>query len=168
MRAIGVIGLLGLITGLVSCSDPIFEAAERAEAKNETTLLTEAIRLYRMEYGRLPVATPPEGDVTLDTNEGALIDVISGYDVNGLNPRERVFYEGKKARNGVAGIVASQTTGHQELIDPWGRPYVLVFDTNDDGLVIDPVSGESLRETVIAFSFGELIEDHFDNHRSWE
>ena len=104
--------------------------------KNEVTQIKNAISAYELEYSKLPF--PPgnggEGDLRLDTFQDNIISVLSGYNVDGLNPREKPFYQGKRAKDaktrqkpkgGVFG-----TDEQLQLADPWGREYYIVIDSN--------------------------------------
>ena len=79
----------------------VMEQARRSEANNEVTQIKNAISAYELEYSKLPF--PPgnggEGDLRLDTFQDNIISVLSGYNVDGLNPREKPFYQGKRCKD---------------------------------------------------------------------
>ena len=78
----------------------VMEQARKAEAKNEVTNLVNAIKMYELEYGKLPFQAGEggESDLEMDTFQDNIISVLAGHNVDGLNPRLKPFYEGKTAK----------------------------------------------------------------------
>ena len=141
----------------------VMEQARRSEANNEVTQIKNAISAYELEYSKLPF--PPgnggEGDLKLDTFQDYIICVLSGYNVDGLNPREKPFYQGKRAKDaktrekpkgGVFG-----TDEQLQLADPWGREYHIKIDSNYDNILEDlPGSeDEEVRASVAVWTRGK-------------
>ena len=141
----------------------VMEQARRSEANNEVTQIKNAISAYELEYSKLPF--PPgnggEGDLKLDTFQDNIISVLSGYNVDGLNPREKPFYQGKRAKDaktrekpkgGVFG-----TDEQLQLADPWGREYHIKIDSNYDNILEDlPGSeDEEVRASVAVWTRGK-------------
>ena len=141
----------------------VMEQARRSEANNEVTQIKNAISAYELEYSKLPF--PPgnggEGDLRLDTFQDNIISVLSGYNVDGLNPREKPFYQGKRAKDaktrekpkgGVFG-----TDEQLQLADPWGREYHIKIDSNYDNILEDlPGSeDEEVRASVAVWTRGK-------------
>ncbi len=141
----------------------VMEQARRSEANNEVTQLKAAIGSYELEYSKLPFAsgTGGEGDLRMDTFQDNIISVLAGYNVDGLNPRKKAFYTGKRAkdaktskkpRGGVFG-----TDEQLQLADPWGREYYIVIDSNYDNILEDlpGAEDEEVRASVAVWSRGK-------------
>ncbi len=141
----------------------VMEQARRSEANNEVTQLKAAIGSYELEYSKLPFAsgTGGEGDLIMDTFQDNIISVLAGYNVDGLNPRKKAFYTGKRAkdaktskkpRGGVFG-----TDEQLQLADPWGREYHIVIDSNYDNILEDlpGAEDEEVRASVAVWSRGK-------------
>ena len=141
----------------------VMEQARRSEANNEVTQLKAAIGSYELEYSKLPFAsgTGGEGDLRMDTFQDNIISVLAGYNVDGLNPRKKAFYTGKRAkdaktskkpRGGVFG-----TDEQLQLADPWGREYHIVIDSNYDNILEDlpGAEDEEVRASVAVWSRGK-------------
>ena len=96
--------MIVIIAILASVAFPVpalvMEQARKAEAKNEVTNLVNAIKMYELEYGKLPFQAGEggESDLEMDTFQDNIISVLAGYNVDGLNPRLKPFYEGKTAK----------------------------------------------------------------------
>ena len=56
----------------------------------------------------------------------------------------------------------------KKLYDPWGRPFIVVYDTDQDGFVVCPDSGEKVAESLIVYSQGEDPESPEDDFKSWD
>ena len=113
----------------------VMEQARKAEAKNEVSNLVNAIKMYELEYGKLPFLAGEggESDLEMDTFQDNIISVLAGYNVDGLNPREKPFYEGKTAKNPDSEKPAGGMFGSDEqlqLADPWGNEYYITIDSN--------------------------------------
>ncbi|MDP6859038.1 MAG: prepilin-type N-terminal cleavage/methylation domain-containing protein [Verrucomicrobiales bacterium] len=141
----------------------VMEQARRSEANNEVTQLKAAIGSYELEYSKLPFASGSggEGDLRMDTFQDNIISVLAGYNVDGLNPRKKAFYTGKRAkdaktakkpRGGVFG-----TDEQLQLADPWGREYYIVIDSNYDNILEDlpGAEDEEVRASVAVWSRGK-------------
>ena len=141
----------------------VMEQARKAEAKNEVSNLVNAIKMYELEYGKLPFQAGEggESDLEMDTFQDNIISVLAGYNVDGLNPREKPFYEGKTAKNPDSEKPAGGMFGSDEqlqLADPWGNEYYIVIDSNYDNTIQDlPGSeGEDVRTKVAVWTKGKI------------
>ena len=137
----------------------VMEQARKAEAKNEVSNLVNAIKMYELEYGKLPFQAGEggESDLEMDTFQDNIISVLAGYNVDGLNPREKPFYEGKTAKNPDSEKPAGGMFGSDEqlqLADPWGNEYYITIDSNYDNVIQDlPGSdGEDVRQKVAVWT----------------
>jgi len=153
----------------------VMEQARKAEAKNEVTNLVNAIKMYELEYGKLPFQAGEggESDLEMFTDQDNIISVLSGYNVDGLNPRRKPFYEGKTAKNPDSPEPKGGLHGTDEqlqLSDPWGNPYVIWIDSNYDNVLQDlPGSdGEDVRTKVAVYTKGvEKRKDEFGPVKKW-
>ena len=141
----------------------VMEQARKAEAKNEVTNLVNAIKMYDLEYGKLPFQAGEggESDLEMDTFQDNIISVLAGYNVDGLNPRLKPFYEGKTAKNSDAQKPAGGLFGSDEqlqLADPWGNEYFITIDSNYDNIIQDlPGSeGDDVRTKVAVWTKGKI------------
>lgn len=156
-----VISIIGLLAGLASVGvGRGMEAAKRAKAKGDLTAIVAAVKAYRQEYGKYPVA-PSKMDQASDEwnswygppttlNESKdLMRILSGDNTiqkegQNMNPKGIRFLEGPK------------TDG--TFLDPWGNQYSVKMDTNESGGVeyYNPAGAaqENVRVTVIAVSLG--------------
>ena len=141
----------------------VMEQARRSEANNEVTQIKNAISAYELEYSKLPF--PPgnggESDLRLDSFQDNIISVLSGYNVDGLNPRKKPFYQGKRAKDAKSsqkpkgGVFG--TDEQLQLADPWGREYYIVIDSNYDNILEDlpGAEDEEVRASVAVWTRGK-------------
>ena len=141
----------------------VMEQARKAEAKNEVTNLVNAIKMYELEYGKLPFQAGEggESDLEMDTFQDNIISVLAGYNVDGLNPRLKPFYEGKTAKNSDAQKPAGGLFGSDEQLQlsvPWGNEYFITIDSNYDNIIQDlPGSeGDDVRTKVAVWTKGKI------------
>ena len=143
----------------------VMEQARKAEAKNEVTNLVNAIKMYELEYGKLPFQAGEggESDLEMDTFQDSIISVLAGYNVDGLNPRLKPFYEGMTAKNADAsnqkpagGLFGSDE--QLQLADPQGNEYFITIDSNYDNIIQDlPGSeGDDVRTKVAVWTRGKI------------
>ena len=148
--------------------------AKRAEAMNEVTQLKNAISVYELEYAKLPFQARNAGDADLrmDTFKGNLISVLSGYNIDGLNPRKQAFYQGKRARGRDSQKPTSGVFGTDEklkLADPWGNAYSIVFDSNYDLTLkgLPGTEGKEVRASVAVWSTGGADDQKKFDPEKW-
>jgi hypothetical protein len=112
-------------------------------------------------------------DVSTDTStEEGLILILKGMDTT-ANPRNADYLgdlkDAKKTTRGwVGGLVRDRE--RIQLLDPWGRPYLIRFDGDGDGYVADPATpGGRLARKIIVWSAGKDGDENTweDNVTSW-
>ncbi|MEC7863099.1 MAG: prepilin-type N-terminal cleavage/methylation domain-containing protein [Verrucomicrobiota bacterium] len=142
----------------------VMEQARRSEANNEVKQIANAISSYELEYSKLPF--PPgnggEGDLEMNTFDGNMISILSGYNVDGLNPRKKPFYTGKRAKGAktskkpTSGVFG--TDDQLQLADPWGRQYYIKIDSNYDNVLEDLPGAEDevVRQMVAVWTKGKM------------
>jgi hypothetical protein len=137
-----------------------------------------AVENFRKEYNRLPLPEIPGAadiDVRNETR-GFWLEALQGKD-DTLNPRKIKFLDLKEAKDGKYGL--TKKSDERVLVDVWGNPYVVIFDTDNDGRIANPEAkpGETsllvpqnLKEEIILYSAGPdgNLETWEDNIRSWK
>ena len=156
-----VIAIIGILAGLLL---PVLAGIkDRAKAKAalaEITALKAAIATYEQEYNRPPASKAAEtaangGDVTFISDAAGLtasfpnshvIKLLKDIDDSSLganavnpnhsrNPRKLSLFEGKISTGGKTPGIDSDYV----LRDPWGNPYIITVDLNDDNKCLDSV-----------------------------
>jgi hypothetical protein len=127
--------------------------------KLDMSALATAINSYEADYNRLPLANystneditlgvspseiqnlhKPRGTTLVETNSDlivVLMDINYGVNTNHqLNPKQIKYLNAK-----MSGDFNSPGVGTDfQFRDPWGHPYVISLDANQDGLVCDAV-----------------------------
>lgn len=213
-----VIAIIAILAGILLPA--LAGAKVRAkikQAQTEMANLTGAIKSYETEYNRFPATPDIEANGTPDFTFGAPPDVVMPPPFppqfndnnrvamfillnhidqapaplqNGIrnrNPRKLSFFDPTKMASGdLPGI----STDDHVFRDPWGNPYIITIDLNDDNKCLDAyyrtVGGPGLRGqgpngtdppyeysgSVMIWSFGpdEKIGAGFDkdNVLSWK
>lgn len=150
-----VITIISILAGLVmSQATKMMENARKLQVQTVIKDLRIAVSTYQMEYNRYPVnpsllsAASSGADIQelmTDENSG-IIDALMSIKAGGnsgssggstnLNPRDIKFIDLLPAKNGTFGLVNAQAPF--KLVDLWGQPYRLLFDTNGDKQVANP------------------------------
>jgi prepilin-type N-terminal cleavage/methylation domain-containing protein len=104
-----VIAIIAILAGLGFAGvQGALESSKKAQARNDVHQIASAVKAYLLEYGRMPAGL------------GAL---------TGDNPKDIVFLEAKKARNGKGGLDGN------DMKDPWGESYSIEMDNDYDNKV---------------------------------
>jgi|YelNatPaOPRAMG01_1025707.scaffolds.fasta_scaffold02630_6 prepilin-type N-terminal cleavage/methylation domain-containing protein len=149
-----VIAIIAILAGLLL---PVLagmkDKAKAAKARAEMAGLETAINQYEAEYGRMPASKAAEQaanpDYTYGSGIGApepgfnplnaeLVIILMDLDVppndsHRRNPRRHVFLTSKE----VSGPEPGVSTTDRVFRDPWGTPYVITLDMNDDNKCLD-------------------------------
>lgn len=175
-----VIGIIILLMGLLF---PAFKGAQtqakRTQAKNDLTQLVTAVNAYYTEYGKYPLPTGNQGsgeDYTYapdGSTSPANSDLISILQNNATksadNPRGIVFFSGPSAKaNGGYGIQGTGSASVGSFFDPWGKSYSIRIDSDYNGKVTEPTSGDLLALGVITWSLGENRDWTKSGIASWK
>jgi len=190
-RAFTLIELLvviAIIVVLVGLLVPAINKARRmaryTEARNELTQIETALRSYYDEYRHWPMnligyeaAVPAENKEANLTGIEVLqpvVDMLSGQNINGQNPKELVFLD----------LPEGALNSPGDFVDPWDRTasgdtraYKFMCDYNDDGVVhVEFTSNDwntNLNRRVAVWSRGEDGSDRLsdggvrDDVQSW-
>ena len=121
-----VIAIIAILAGLGFAGiQGAMQSSEKAQARNDVNQVASAVKAYLLEYGRLP-----------DTN--SIMTTLTGD-----NPKKIFFFEPKNAVKGRGGLQGS------DLMDPWGKPYVVTLDDDYDNRTTGELSGVEHITTVV-------------------
>ncbi len=118
------------------------------KAKKTITLATEvalesAVNNFVVEYGTMPKAGEVDAVVKTDTDM-EFLKALLGSESSGpmmRNPRSIRFLSAREGKEKKNGLIYSQNGDDIEgLYDPWGGPYHVVLDLNNDAIVTVPQS----------------------------
>ena len=169
MELLIVIAILGILMGLLfPAVSGAMESARRSQAKTDCINIVNAIKSYYTEYGRMP--TLASGDDATEAAAGwfqgpqtggnyndQIVRILMGENVDGLNPRKRVFLEGRPAK-GKSGEWKNGIGEDDNIFyDPWGTPYAIKVDISYDGRLeyYDPAYKQNIFTSVLVVSFGK-------------
>lgn len=152
-----VVTIIGILAGLVISQAPkLMQQSRELEVRNVLVAIQTGIRNYQTEYNRFPLdpsQTSSSGDEdapAIPTNQSnSLVETLmgsasssdsggsgGGSSTTNLNPKGIEFTTFKIAKNGRNGLVGTQAP--YSLIDLWGSPYYVQFDTNLDRKITNP------------------------------
>ncbi len=144
--------------------------ASKTRAYLGTRVIANAVVQYEMEYGHVPPAADGTKDHDMETDSSAaakLIFMLIGKD-KAANPNSQNFVgdinETTDSKDGM-----ERTENSAALWDPWGHPYRVLMDTNEDGLLKDPETGIQVKLKVLVWSAGKDGDFNTwqDNLKSW-
>ncbi len=146
---IGIIATLATL-GTVGAKASM-ENARKMESRADLVNVTGALNSFYSDYGIYPdvpsgtsALALAAGDsvLTLDgsANAQSFVKALCGED-NTLNPRDSKYLEADNAKaNGSKGIAYDS---NYSFNDYYGNPYVIIWDSNYDGELLDPLVGAS-------------------------
>lgn len=137
-----VIVIISVLAGLISAVlRNAIQAAKRAKAGHDVRGIHDGIKVYFLEYGKLPSCK--DGHMVIDFEELHQIlmggdGVIAGWsnDANDClshgsgNPKHIVFFS-----PGPKELCKGRLGFGEVMKDPWGTPYNILLDTNYDDQV---------------------------------
>jgi len=112
------------------------KAESWTKAKGTCHIITQAAKMFQMDYGRLPVSATDQGkaDKLIEGNEmESFLAALTGLNKE-LNPR------------GIEYIDMDQTT------DPWGNSYLAILDTDYNNTI--SFNGQNIRGQIVIWSKG--------------
>lgn len=163
-----LVELLVVITIVVSLASVAFIAANKAintarerKSQKDCADLALAINNFIADHqGILPVEERPENDqfITTDVGDSARLITIL-LDREKINPMDKVNKTGKKYISGTVAdtkqdglFFSGQDAG---MYDPWGSPYFVIMDTNEDEEIADPTApNKPIYSRVIVYGVG--------------
>jgi|688.fasta_scaffold08887_6 prepilin-type N-terminal cleavage/methylation domain-containing protein len=154
-----VVTIIGILAGLVISQAPkLMQQSRELEVRNVIVAIQNGIQAYQTEYNRFPIdpsqTSSSGGDdapAVLTNQSSSLITALMGPaarqgDSGGssggsggtanLNPKDIEFATFKVAKNGLNGLVGAQSP--YSLVDLWGSPFYVLFDTNLDRKIGNP------------------------------
>lgn len=143
-----VITILGILMSLaVNGAGAIRSQARTAQARNDCTGLSTAIKAFYTDYSKYPIAATKKDDAPYEstaesTGNSEVLLALSAKSPD-INPRSTVYYENKTARKNSAGVWTSGLSTDGGLFDPWGYTYGICVDGDYDGSL--KYAGEKLK-----------------------
>lgn len=163
-----VIAIIAILAGItLPVLANVKMKAKIANARAEMSGLATAIKAYESEYSRYPASPaaetaatipPPARDFTYmgqfwsglagdPTNSEVMVILMDidhpPNDGHRRNMRKNPFFHARSTSvDPAGGIAPGFSTIDHALRDPFGNPYIITMDLNDDNKVVDAVYGE--------------------------
>lgn len=155
-----VLGVLsfGLIVLLKYDENQMINRARKVTALAVETALESAITTFFIEYGKLASSTSTE--LKTDSPEGIqLLTILLGLEKSDtpLNLRDIKFLAVKEGKNKRGGLIYDASGTPEGLFDPWGSPYTVELDTDNDQVLRFDLGGKPVElkgRRVAAYSPG--------------
>lgn len=142
-----VIAIIAILAGLAfPAVQGALDSGKKAQARNDVQQIAAAIRAYQLEYGRLPSSKVDSDDFIEDN--GDLMKVLTGQNINNLNPRQIPFLDPKVSKQEKGGIF------NDKFYDPWGNQYIIEMDTDYNNRINPWYQSAQPRTSVIVISMG--------------
>ncbi|MFT5470645.1 MAG: prepilin-type N-terminal cleavage/methylation domain-containing protein [Verrucomicrobiales bacterium] len=165
-----VIVIIGILTSiLLPVGSQVMKSMRKTTAGKTATELRTALTNYYTEYKKFPPVNQGSGQDTEIFTDGstgliAALMAVSGHPATEkLNRRGEQYFSSKmaKKKKGSPGVHKKGNTF--SLLDPWGMPYIIAFDSNyDDQLEVpERESGngtEIIFTNVAVWSYGPNME----------
>jgi len=173
MVGLSILLAIGLVGSLFFVGTKVTTTAVTVTSSSSTVYnLKNAISTYFVEYRKFPIAGI-SGD-TKRQSDASLMNILMAAGPASsatANPRGIVFFNGNSAKpfgsKMIDGIYIDPA-GNSELFDRWGNYYQVIFDTNGDGQIADPITGLPVLESVLVWSVGaDGILGTADDAKSW-
>ena len=132
-----VITILGILMSLgVSGAGAVRNQARTAQARNDCTGLSTAIKSFYTDYSRYPVPASKRDDNPYEaakdsSGNSEVVGALLATDT-AVNPRGVVYYENKSAKAGASGGPTGGIS-NRGMFDPWGYTYGICVDGDLDG-----------------------------------
>ena len=132
--AFTLIELLVVIIIIVMLMSLVYSVIMRTKTRHkemqfdaELKGLFMALNGYRNTYGSWPRQGGEQNDKYYITNNGVIIDILTG-NPNSVqyNPRRIPFFQD---------IQGSWTNNDHTYVDSWGKPFMIMFDNDNDGRI---------------------------------
>jgi len=153
-----VIGIIALLSALMfPVMSLVRNRARGLKAKSMANSVCAAVGQYELDYGIIP-AKVGNSDLTIHSDDKAydtLIAILSQQDYAGHS------YKNKGNARRTTYLNVPSNYEHDGYVDPWGKRFVIILDTNYDGKVEVGVGSKkkTLYGKVFVYSFGTNQED---------
>ena len=153
----------------VGCGEE--DNAQKIEATNCVDQLVISCDAFFEEYQALPMATTSINDTEQATDNQLMATLVGKRSAEKENPKFLTFFRWKQAKAGNGGLIIRN--GKMRLTDPWGTPYRVVFNYDNNNQLREPLEGKIISDQrVIAYSYGPdrmsgTPETNADNICSW-
>ncbi|MEM9079857.1 MAG: type II secretion system protein [Verrucomicrobiota bacterium] len=163
--------VIAIVVALMAIVVPItggaMQRATKMRAKNACTELVNAVTGYYNAYNVLPAnsPSPPSEDTEVESTE-AIMSVLAGFNIDNMNRKETVFFNGEEAKGGsrnsaYAGLWRDSNSA--ELYDVWRKPagkqrgYSIYIDYGYDNKLDDYFNpgGRVIARQVVTWSAGK-------------
>lgn len=122
--------VVGIIAILVAMLFPVIigvrEKTKQRQATAEARAIALALDAYRQEYGKWPAQVQTIVDTTYVITNKCVIQPLLGSNWGGFNPKNKQFLSLPTNNLDYAG----------NYLDPWGIPYVVGIDQNEDNTLL--------------------------------
>ena len=157
-----VLLIIGLVTWLFPLMLVVGQKTHNQVDKATMKDIQVAVGHYRTEHNRFPLPVSAQEkslDVTVQS-KGRWLDALLNNEPE-LNPRKIKFLDLPQATNGQFGLFKKE--GETLLVDRWGKPYVVIFDTDLDNTIanpeakpgnLSPTVPEKINATIAIYSGG--------------
>lgn len=172
---ISIIAVLATVS--VPVTKNVLNKARSTSAQNDCMQVQSAIRGYYSEYFSYPVRGESEGPYKTD-GDSSIMDVLMSNNTSeaeNMNKRKIEYFEAFKMAKSAKLPGFHVETGR--FNDPWGQPYEIYMDADDDGeLTIPAIYGAKfgrsgrIKKTVFMHSGGPDgdLDTVGDNVSSWD
>ena len=159
-----VIAIIGILVGLLlPATGALRDSAKRKQARTRALTLVHAAKEYRQTYGKYPGQTQGLDDYVIEYDD--FLTALTN------NPRSKTFIELDPHET----QTDSTYTTDKVVMDTWGRPFEIIIDENDDGIIdIDiteygaTCSVNATNVPVCVFSWGRTPTDEDKRVYSWQ
>ena len=142
VELLAVIMILWLLFGMVfAAKRAVRRAARSRQAATRCQILAQAIKEYRRDYGKWPGQIQGEVDRLYGVELGSQTNVLAQLT---NSPRQEVYVK----------FGADELSELGECLDPWGRPYLIALDENEDGEI--DVTPEGMETINVATRVGVM------------
>ncbi len=130
--------LFGLMRGMTVCGD---------HSVPQVRALMKEFRMgalnFRVEYDRWPRVLDGEvSESPMELSSAALATLLNfpSPEAESDNPKKIIFWDLRQYRNRVGGVLVEAGVPSR-FLDPWGSPFWVSIDANEDGRVPNPEAG---------------------------
>ena len=121
VELLAVILILWMLFGMVfAAKRAVRQASWNRQAASRCQILSQAIKEYRRDYGKWPGQVQSQRDRLYGFGESSQTNVLAALT---NTPRGEFYVE----------FDADELSELGECLDPWGRPYLIALDENNDG-----------------------------------